>query len=44
VTAASARELGLPVAIEAEDYTVGGLVAALVRHYERETGSGKRET
>ncbi len=44
VTAASARELGLPVAIEAEDYTVGGLVAALVRHFEREAGSGKRET
>jgi len=37
VTAASARELGLPVAIEAEDYTVGGLVAALVRYY----GEGK---
>src|SRR5256886_14657968 len=44
VTAASARELGVPVAIEAEDYTVGGLVAALVRHFEREAGSGKRET
>jgi len=44
VTAASARELGVPVAIEAEDYTVGGLVAALVRYYEREAGSGKRET
>jgi len=43
VTAASARELGLPVAIEAEDYTVGGLVAALVRYYG-EGGTGKGET
>src|SRR5207302_351684 len=43
VTAASARELGLPVAIEAEDYTVGGLVAALVRYYA-EGGTGKGET
>ncbi len=40
VTAASARELGLPVAIEAEDYTVGGLVAALVRYYGQ-GGGGK---
>src|SRR5207245_1378909 len=39
VTAASARELGLPVVIEAEDYTVGGLVAALVRYYA-EGGTG----
>ena len=37
-----ARELGLPVAIEAEDYTVGGLVAALVRYYG-EGGGGKGE-
>src|SRR5207302_11102174 len=41
VTAASARELGVPVAIEAEDYTVGGLVAALVRYYGKgEGGTG----
>jgi len=40
VTAASARALGLPVAIEAEDYTVGGLVAALVRYYG-EGGGGR---
>ena len=33
VTAATARELGLDVAIEAEEYTVPGLVAALVRHF-----------
>jgi len=36
--------------VEAEEYTVPGLVDALARHFtrdtsfERETGSGKRET
>lgn len=33
VTAATARELGLPVQIEATEYTVPGLVAALVAHF-----------
>jgi uroporphyrinogen III methyltransferase/synthase len=33
VTAATARQLGLPVAVEAEEYTVPGLVDALVRHF-----------
>jgi uroporphyrinogen III methyltransferase/synthase len=44
VTAATARELGLTVAIEARPYTVPGLVDALVGYFERETGIGKRET
>src|SRR3989454_147282 len=35
VTAAAARELGLHVAVEAEQYTVPGLVAALARHFGR---------
>jgi uroporphyrinogen III methyltransferase/synthase len=33
VTAATAREYGLPVAIEAEEYTTEGVVKALVRHF-----------
>ncbi len=33
VTAATARELGLPVAIEAVEYTAQGLVQAMVRHF-----------
>lgn len=33
VTAQTARELGIGVAIEAEEYTVPGLVNALVRHF-----------
>ena len=33
VTAATARELGLPLAVEAEEFTVPGLVDALVRHF-----------
>jgi len=33
VTAATARELGLPVAIEAVEYTAPGLVQAMVRHF-----------
>jgi len=40
VTAATARELGLAVDVEADEYTVGGLVAALVRYYG-EGGGGK---
>lgn len=32
ITAATARELGLPVRVEAAEYTVPGLVAALVAH------------
>ena len=42
VTAATAREYGLPVAIEAEEYTTAGVIDALVRHFG-ETGSGKGE-
>jgi len=33
VTAGTARELGITVAIEAQDYTVPGLVDAIVRHF-----------
>jgi uroporphyrinogen III methyltransferase/synthase len=33
VTAETARELGLPVSVEAREYTVPGLVDALVRHF-----------
>jgi len=44
VTAGTARELGITVAIEAQDYTVPGLVDAIVRHFERDAGSGKRDT
>jgi uroporphyrinogen-III synthase len=43
VTAGTARELGITVAIEAEQYTVAGLVEALVRHFDREAGAGSRE-
>ena len=42
VTAGTARELGIRVAIEALDYTVPGLVAAIVRYYGDE-GRGARE-
>jgi uroporphyrinogen III methyltransferase/synthase len=35
VTAATARELGIAVAVEAGEYTVAGLVDALVRHLDR---------
>ena len=44
VTAATAREFGITVAIEARDYTVPGLVDAIVRHFERDAGIGKRDT
>jgi uroporphyrinogen-III synthase len=43
ITAGTARGLGIPVAIEARDYTVAGLVAAMARYFERDTGSGKRK-
>jgi uroporphyrinogen III methyltransferase/synthase len=33
ITAATARELGLPVRVEAAEYTVPGLVRALVGHF-----------
>jgi uroporphyrinogen III methyltransferase/synthase len=33
VTAGTARELGLPVTIEAQQYTVPGLIEALARHF-----------
>jgi uroporphyrinogen III methyltransferase / synthase len=39
VTAGTARELGITVAIEAAEYTAAGLLDALVRHFERGTGS-----
>ena len=42
VTAATARELGIAVAVEAGEYTVPGLVEALVRYFGDE-GRGKRE-
>jgi len=42
VTAATARALGLAVAVEAEEYTVSGLVRALARYFGEE-GTGKRE-
>jgi uroporphyrinogen III methyltransferase/synthase len=42
VTAATAREYGLPVAIEAEEYTTAGVIDALVRHFG-EKGRGKGE-
>ncbi|MBI5567546.1 MAG: uroporphyrinogen-III synthase [Chloroflexi bacterium] len=36
ITATTARELGLPVDIVATEYTMSGLVAALVTHFDRE--------
>jgi uroporphyrinogen III methyltransferase / synthase len=33
VTASTARELGLPVDVEAEEYTVPGLIQAILRHF-----------
>jgi len=38
VTAATARELGIAVAVEAREYTAAGLVEALVRHLGRGAG------
>ena len=43
VTAATARELGVAVRIEAETYTIPGLVDALTRYFGRDAGSGRRE-
>ena len=43
VTAATARELGVPVAVEAEEYTVPGLVDAVARYFAREAGNGMRD-
>jgi uroporphyrinogen-III synthase len=40
VTAGTARALGIPVAIEARNYTVPGLVDAIVRHYTGDAGTG----
>ncbi len=34
ITAGTARELGLPVHVEAESYTIPGLVSAIVTHFE----------
>jgi uroporphyrinogen-III synthase len=43
VTATTARDLGIRVAVEAEDYTIPGLVDALARHFaERAPGSRAR--
>jgi uroporphyrinogen III methyltransferase/synthase len=43
VTATTARELGIRVAVEAEAYTIPGLVDALARHFaERAPGSRAR--
>jgi uroporphyrinogen III methyltransferase/synthase len=36
VTASAAREHGYAVTVQAGDFTVGGLVEAVVRHYEKE--------
>jgi len=43
VTAATARHYGLPVKIEAAEFTTAGLVDALVGYFAREAGGGKRE-
>lgn len=42
VTARTARDLGIDVVVEAEEYTTAGLVDALVRYYGEER-KGKRE-
>jgi uroporphyrinogen III methyltransferase/synthase len=44
VTSGTARELGITVVIEAREYTVPGLVEAIVRYFERDAGRGKRDT
>jgi uroporphyrinogen III methyltransferase/synthase len=43
VTAATARHYGLPVKIEAAEFTSAGLVDALVGYFGREAGGGQRE-
>jgi uroporphyrinogen III methyltransferase/synthase len=35
ITADTARDLGLPVTIVAEEYTIDGLVDSLIRHFEK---------
>jgi uroporphyrinogen-III synthase len=42
VTATTAREYGLPVEIEASEFTAAGLVSAMVRYYEQ-AGRGTRD-
>jgi uroporphyrinogen III methyltransferase / synthase len=39
VTSATLREFGLPVDIEASEYTIPGLVAAIVREAKRIQGA-----
>ena len=36
ITAGTARDLGLPVTIVAEEYTIDGLVDSLIRHFEKQ--------
>ena len=38
ITARTARDRGLKVAVEAREYTVDGLIRAIVEYYRRETG------
>jgi uroporphyrinogen III methyltransferase/synthase len=38
VTSTTLREIGLPVHVEAEHYTIDGLVAALVEHFQNSRG------
>jgi uroporphyrinogen-III synthase len=42
VTAATARELGIGIAVEAEPYSVPGLVDALARYLAAPGGEGPR--
>jgi uroporphyrinogen III methyltransferase/synthase len=35
VTAQTAREIGLPVTVEADEHTTAGLVRAVAEHYRR---------
>ena len=44
VTAATARQYGLPVKIEAAEFTAAGLVDALVGYFARRAASGKQGT
>ena len=43
ITAATARSYGMPVKIEAAEFTAAGLVDALVAYFRREPESGRRE-
>ncbi len=38
ITSATAREMGMDVAVEAGDYTIPGLTAAIVKHYVGDPG------